>query len=459
MLVVVDTTVLVGDPFCTGTAWRVLIPAATAWQVRIVVPRVVVTEVVNGYMRRVDDAIVGFSRWSDRYTAVLPHDSLLRVGRKLLKETAENYGDRLASLLDEVRAEVIEPPPVSHATIVERAATRRKPCDSAGDGYRDTLNWLSLIELLQKDEREQVLWVSNNSHDFGASPESTDLHAELISELAAIGVQDRLRWFRTLGDTVLFLASENMGATPRDKLAELKSRVHTDAIIDFLNSEVIPQTNSSWIDARACGLPLNTKVSQLSNVLAGATVTDTRTEVRGETEDGQAIVEVQTTIVSVIALRLSGAPHPDEIPHVTMIDADGYNSIVTKPLRYHGLVTVSRFGQPLSNEWTHVCALDDDPGLQAWHNPQPRMHNQWSTFLRDARPLPPPGKGVPFPFDTIPPSTLEGILRAAQVPQEELDRVARAIGMRKIIIVGHDHSGPGSPINEKGESPYDLPDV
>jgi PIN domain len=158
MFILLDTTAILSDPLCAGTAWRVLAHAEPAWNLRVFVPEVVVAEAIAGYRRRITEALVGFQRWGDKHAGPLGLRSVREAAEAALEEAASSYPARLREALNDLNATVIKPPDVAHMVLVERAAARRRPCDADGNGYRDTLNWLTLLALASEYRDERIVW-------------------------------------------------------------------------------------------------------------------------------------------------------------------------------------------------------------------------------------------------------------------------------------------------------------
>ena len=147
MLVLLDTTTIMSDPLCKGIAWRVLANAPSVWDVQIFVPEVVVVEAIAGYQRRLNDAVISIGNWEKKLATLLGLTNLTETIDTALKESAASYPAQLRDSLNELDAKILAPPDVDHMQLVQRATTRRRPCDEKGDGYRDTLNWLQCREV------------------------------------------------------------------------------------------------------------------------------------------------------------------------------------------------------------------------------------------------------------------------------------------------------------------------
>lgn len=182
VIVVLDTTVFSSDFTCSGTAWRVLAHASKAWGLQIRVPEVVVAEAVGGYEREIGHASLALEKVVTKYSGRLglgqPFGDLLGS----LQERCRDYQERLTQLIEDLGGSVLAPPDVPHMELARRAASRRKPCDQKGDGYRDTLNWLLILEIAQSSPEETIFWVTDNSTDF-ANEEKDNLHGDLLEDL------------------------------------------------------------------------------------------------------------------------------------------------------------------------------------------------------------------------------------------------------------------------------------
>jgi hypothetical protein len=167
-----------------------------------------------------DGAIEGFTKWETRHATELGFRDLgfqdfADEERRRLSTLAEGYATKLRAALEDVPVEVLPFPDVDHRVLVERTTGRVPPCKKDGTGYRDTLNWLSLLEVAKDAQGgDTLLWVSGDG-DF-ASPEGSDLHPLLQAELKDKGLGE-ITLVRELSDAALaaslrrFLEPSNPG--------------------------------------------------------------------------------------------------------------------------------------------------------------------------------------------------------------------------------------------------------
>src|SRR5262249_9572490 len=118
-----------------------------------------------------------------RLTEDTPHVEALDLARHV-----NRYDAYMKEKLKATGAVIVPYPTSSHEVVSRRAIERRKPLDDKGSGYRDTLIWLSMLELL-KSEPTNLIFVTANHRDFA---EGTSLHSDLRTDLDAIGIDPSL---------------------------------------------------------------------------------------------------------------------------------------------------------------------------------------------------------------------------------------------------------------------------
>jgi hypothetical protein len=359
MIVLLDTTAFVADPHCSGTAWRVLAHATSAWNVRIVVPRVVIKEAVAGYRRRANEALVGLQRQKDKNGGALGISAIYDKARASIEEEVERYSERLEGHLSEIGAEFLDPPAIGHLELVERSTHRRKPCDGNGNGYRDTLNWISVLETA-KETDEEVIWISDNSNDFG-SEEVEGLHEDLAAEVVEAGAEGRVKWLKSLSELVLQATGERWPEFS-DDLRQIQERLQGDSMVSYLNDAVLAACMEQRLSPRLCGLPIHTRTAK---IMAVGALKRSEFTVRGTSASEEGIIEFKATCPTTVLMELPVTADVEGF-EVNAVTEEGVSVWVEKELHFAGIVTSDRFGRPLSGEVTTIRALPDDPGRTAW---------------------------------------------------------------------------------------------
>jgi len=210
VIVVFDTNAVMQDPMCGGAVWQVLAHAPQSWSLQLMTSEVAVAEAVAGYSRAVAEAVAAFDKvarsWG-RIGAQVQADS----ARDELQKKVHVYRDHLTESLREVGVAVLPPPDVSHMEVVARSVSRTRPCDDIGNGYRDTLIWLTVLQIASERSDEPVIFVTNDS-DFMNSDRS-GFHEDLVADLSSIGAEDRVGLRQALADVVI-----QLGAAPVEGL-------------------------------------------------------------------------------------------------------------------------------------------------------------------------------------------------------------------------------------------------
>lgn len=185
---VLDTTELRRDWMLAGFTAQLLGQAVFQTIINVYVPSSVFEELIAHHRRHVADAI---SR-SEKVELDLRR---LGITATVKAPDAFDYRAYLTERFDETLSFNLLPwPTVSHEELVARAVDRRPPFDEKGGGYRDSLVWASVLELVK--QRHDVVLVSADGI-FAGSDQS--LSAPLQDEVAALGghvelVRDLAPW-------------------------------------------------------------------------------------------------------------------------------------------------------------------------------------------------------------------------------------------------------------------------
>lgn len=128
-----------------------------------------------------------------------------------VKSAVAKYRSDLDALLQSLKARILPYPAVSHADLVIRALSARKPFVPGGRGYRDALIWYTVLELASGCGGEDVAFVSANSHDWCKTKAELELHSDLVSDLEAKGIEvASFKFFDSLATFVQKYAIETL---------------------------------------------------------------------------------------------------------------------------------------------------------------------------------------------------------------------------------------------------------
>lgn len=189
MMIVLDSSALTRGPRFDN-----FVADATARGYRIVVPHLVVLDVATRYRAESIEMITALSASARMYDRLGLRRDLTRF-IDAAHDKADGYVQDLLTELLGIGVEIVEPVDVSHLEVAARALSMQRPYvdKKKRDGYPATLNWLTLLDLADRNPGVDVLWISDDTRAFGSTDDAS-WHDELLRELDARGVAGRVRW-------------------------------------------------------------------------------------------------------------------------------------------------------------------------------------------------------------------------------------------------------------------------
>ena len=189
MIIVLDSSAL-----SRGARFDNSIADAKARGLRVVVPHLVVLDVANRYRAESAEMIAALSASARMYDRLGLRRDLTRF-IDAAHDKADGYIQDVVDDLRQIGVEVVDPVDVSHIEIAERAIAMRRPYvdKKKRDGYPATLNWLTVLDLADRNPGVEVLWVSDDARAFGDSSDAS-WHEDLVRELESRGLAGHVRW-------------------------------------------------------------------------------------------------------------------------------------------------------------------------------------------------------------------------------------------------------------------------
>lgn len=241
--VVVDANIVIQSPRLSSSAWRAAFQADKTGAFSLCLPEVCVIEAVAWMDRALPERVKQLRRALSDLEQVgvrLSHDPWtkdpLEVDHRA-RQAAAGYEIYLRDRFGAAR--ILPIPPVDHTALVRRAASRQRPFNEAGSGYRDALIW----ETVCKEAHGcRVILVTNNTRDFA---DGDDLADGLRKDLKDRGLgEDSVDLKKSLYEVVVENAPE---ATDARGLAEeflarphLRRQLEEEFAQSFAQSEGIP---------------------------------------------------------------------------------------------------------------------------------------------------------------------------------------------------------------------------
>lgn len=193
-IVVVDTTATFDDLLLRRLNWMQLLALGAKGRILVVVPHVVFLESVRHWRRHAEQTLKNARSEASKLKTSFGLDAGDGPPADLVNTRAhEQYlSDRLTS------AGALLPGLPDAATperLLARDLAARKPFATSGKGFRDALNWETILELAAEPGATQIYWVSKNSDDFGDG--KGGLNPDLVNDLAD---PRQVIWVRTLDE-------------------------------------------------------------------------------------------------------------------------------------------------------------------------------------------------------------------------------------------------------------------
>jgi predicted nucleic acid-binding protein len=182
-VVVVDSNTIVKQAWRLNTpAWQLLLHQSEHGEIRLVMPRVVLIEVVARYRQNLEEALDEERDAAQKLRRLLPGASIKDPGRSL-DELVMLYEEELLETLSSHDVGLAEIPPVDMVDFVGRAALRRRPFDDNGHGFRDALVWETLLVEAGKVIHSEAILITQDG-DYLAVRGQQGLHGDLLSEVS-----------------------------------------------------------------------------------------------------------------------------------------------------------------------------------------------------------------------------------------------------------------------------------
>ena len=178
----------------------------------LVIPEIIITEAANCLKNRAVDLLTKIQ--SNPSNRLVEQYRALFNKKTIDSETAEELSQRYKKFIYRIvrlnKGLIPATPEINLNEIIERSIQRKKPFNKGDKGFRDTLLWLNVIDIVKKYSR--VSFVSQNTNDFG--DENGRLHSELKAELSRHLPQDiNFFYFKSLHDFSSFMDKEREVST------------------------------------------------------------------------------------------------------------------------------------------------------------------------------------------------------------------------------------------------------
>jgi predicted nucleic acid-binding protein len=184
MKIILDTNIIVADYRMTNPSFQVLLESSKNESIQLIIPQIVLEETINKFTERLKLALSTTDREIKTLNKITGNNYPMPLSEEILEVETERYEAYLNEIIATNKINVLPYPETKHSIIAKRAMNKVKPFNSNGAGYRDTLIWENIKELLTRDQEipflPELLFISKDS-DF--TTQDSQLHSDLINEL------------------------------------------------------------------------------------------------------------------------------------------------------------------------------------------------------------------------------------------------------------------------------------
>ncbi|MCK5599599.1 DUF4935 domain-containing protein [bacterium] len=213
--IILDTNIYYEQFWLRHTNMQILTDSLKMLNIFWVMPHVVFDEIIAKYRKYLEENYKELRLRSNRVSRNLSRNDIIPELSLDINQEVETYRSFLEIFFSKGNRKIFPYPKVNHENIVDRAVKKRKPFNSQGKGYRDTLIWENLKEILHENQDAKVIFVTKNTNDYFG--DKSDLHDDLRQDLQEneIGI-DRVKLHGSL--TEMFKKEISDEFLPQEKI-------------------------------------------------------------------------------------------------------------------------------------------------------------------------------------------------------------------------------------------------
>lgn len=168
MKVVLDSNIYIHDFKMRSMDFNILFKYSKIVPFEIFMPRVIYDEILNKYKETIEKTLTDYNKEKYKLNQLLISYEVGTVNINI-DVILQDYREYLDDVIEKNKIKILEYPKVSHSTIVNAILKRERPFKNNESGYRDKLILETLKESF-KIPNETIVFISNNSRDFGKEP-------------------------------------------------------------------------------------------------------------------------------------------------------------------------------------------------------------------------------------------------------------------------------------------------
>lgn len=238
-LLVVDANILIRDFWWEGGDFRYLLAHLMLGH-RLIIPEIALLEARAHLVRRAEDILTRLDGQASPAAKLLANFQRFFKGETVAQHSSpEDLGSRyekfIRAAVESANGLIVPTPKIELEEIVRRSIRRARPFTSGDKGFRDTLIWYGILELVK--EFQHVSFVSSNTNDF-AGPDG-NLHTDLDEEVMAVLPEHKqFRFFKSLYEFIAVIDEDGEATAEAFKYAILQGGCQGFVLEDWLAENI-----------------------------------------------------------------------------------------------------------------------------------------------------------------------------------------------------------------------------
>lgn len=189
MNIVLDSNIYRRDILLKSKDFEIMLDYLKKTTSSLIVPQIILDEITGLYKRTLNDRVNTYKSSFQNLQLTLASETKLKDDNSIeIESEALSYIKFLRSKLKIHDVNILPYDNSYLPVIAKRAINRQKPSGEKGQGFRDTLIWLTIVDYCKNSNNKQVIFISENTEDFGDS-DKTSLHDSLKEECKSNNIE------------------------------------------------------------------------------------------------------------------------------------------------------------------------------------------------------------------------------------------------------------------------------
>ena len=235
MDIILDSNIYRSDFLLRSSDFEILLDYLGRTDSSIYFPQIVLDEIKELHKRALRERVLNVNKANNNLKLLLTDESKI-TALPVLDENIECdlYIEYIKKKLKISDRHILPPKDSYFPEVTRRAIKREKPCGEDGQGFRDTIIWLTLKDFCLASKEQQITFISNNDKDF-ANADKTDLHDSLVKECESLGI--KINYFKSIRDFIEKQSVKIDFITEEWLLSNFDMESFNDYVLDYLNGK------------------------------------------------------------------------------------------------------------------------------------------------------------------------------------------------------------------------------